>query len=418
MIKIFATILQRPMALLFFLTFLLGCAFLFFMARSTPPPIAYQEEGVYKEGGVVQDKENADTLNDAEFHELQEVDADEQSAQGVAVGGPAGEKEIIPVKQGDSGELKTKYTVLSEIVDSPSECTSLEAYDPILEVCYFGCDSKKQCNTLEKKVNAELDALDGAYTKYVNAFTEDEEDVDPQDVLARYIVEEEEWIEVEEGKGTDRYKEIWNTFASISPDQITNAYIGRYIVYRNTESDTAAFVQEISGAAPKWALYVNIDAIEESDKEENMFLLTHEFAHIMTLNSGQVDPQVDEAVCDGFFTGEGCALPESYIQKFFDEFWTQGDLIVALDYAENPDGTENPLYAKNPEAFINDYAATNPGEDIAESFASFIFKKKPTGGRKVSVESKINFFYTFPELVSLRQAVRQGLGVERIFETR
>lgn len=51
------------------------------------------------------------------------------------------------------------------------------------------------------------------------------------------------------------------------------------------------------------------------------------------------------------------------------------------------------------------YAATNPFEDIAESFTDFILLKKPADASRVESQ-KILFFYDYPELVELRDRIR------------
>ncbi len=71
--------------------------------------------------------------------------------------------------------------------------------------------------------------------------------------------------------------------------------------------------------------------------------------------------------------------------------------------AQNPD--EN--YSKNPKAFVTEYAATNTGEDIAESFVSFIFKKKINPN--TIAEQKTQFFYAYPELTKMRDTIRNAL---------
>jgi hypothetical protein len=57
--------------------------------------------------------------------------------------------------------------------------------------------------------------------------------------------------------------------------------------------------------------------------------------------------------------------------------------------------------------FLTSYAAKNPEEDIAESWAFFILSSKP---EPTSIANqKILFFYEYPELVTLRQEIRDRL---------
>jgi hypothetical protein len=70
---------------------------------------------------------------------------------------------------------------------------------------------------------------------------------------------------------------------------------------------------------------------------------------------------------------------------------------------------EEDLYARTPKHFVTEYAASSPEEDIAESFAVFILNKKSDAPSTVA-EQKTAYFYQFPELVTLRDGIRKGLG--------
>lgn len=65
------------------------------------------------------------------------------------------------------------------------------------------------------------------------------------------------------------------------------------------------------------------------------------------------------------------------------------------------------FYDKYQDQFVSDYAATNPGEDIAETYRVFVMEDKPEGN---SIrDQKIKFMYEFEELVKIRQNIRQAL---------
>jgi len=48
------------------------------------------------------------------------------------------------------------------------------------------------------------------------------------------------------------------------------------------------------------------------------------------------------------------------------------------------------FYVDHEDEFVSDYAATNPGEDIAESFATFVLKPAPSGD--TLADQKVAFF--------------------------
>jgi hypothetical protein len=56
---------------------------------------------------------------------------------------------------------------------------------------------------------------------------------------------------------------------------------------------------------------------------------------------------------------------------------------------------------------VTAYAATNPGEDIAETFVFFVYRLRPTG--TTVADEKIALLWEFPELVELRSWLRRGL---------
>ena len=64
------------------------------------------------------------------------------------------------------------------------------------------------------------------------------------------------------------------------------------------------------------------------------------------------------------------------------------------------------FYLTHRDQFVSDYSVTHPTEDIAESFAHFVFNPRPVGN---SVrDQKLLFFYEYPELVRLRGDILNG----------
>lgn len=76
----------------------------------------------------------------------------------------------------------------------------------------------------------------------------------------------------------------------------------------------------------------------------------------------------------------------------------------------NPAGYRTALdefYANHRAQFVSPYAATNPREDIAESWTEFILRPKPSGTS--IADQKVLFFYEFQELVQTREEIIQGV---------
>lgn len=413
--KYFAHILQRPMAFIFLLLFIGGCLVLLITIEKTTnlntvDEIVDNQSEVLPEdnsGDLAESTESPDDIGTLEDEVLSEI----------AIGGPDVSEPYEPVR-GDSGDEDAPYIVVSEEVQDPSLCTAQEKYDEIRQVCYFTCDTPQQCDQKEQSINELLAQIESVYDDFSGAFVEMPTEEEKLKTLAVYNIEGGEWIENETGNDLEKYKDIWAIFAAISPDEVSDQYMEKYTVYENKKSDTAAFVERIKPEENMWELSVNIAAIDEQSRTENIFLMTHEFAHILTLNESQVDTQAEESACLGYFTEEGCATQESYLGLFFDRFWSQVDI---LEMKNNQDESQNTIFEEAPDEFHNRYAATNPAEDIAESFAAFVFKAKPVAqtpeGLTVA-DQKINFFYDFPELVQIRTDIRSNVNIERKFERR
>jgi hypothetical protein len=213
----------------------------------------------------------------------------------------------------------------------------------------------------------------------------------------------------------------WQLFSSLIPRQ-NRRVVSEYMVFTDGPSNTLAAVDQILDSPTQWSVQVDIADLE--NEHALTFTLLHEYGHILTLNSTQVTPDVEAIehytdpdlmkkkaeACPYFFAGNGCSLPNSYLNLFYERFWvdieSEWAKIDALQYEQD----QQPYYAglydfyqTHRDQFVDDYATTHPDEDIAESFAYFVFSPKPSGNS--IIDQKIRFFYDFPELVSLRQDI-------------
>lgn len=129
--------------------------------------------------------------------------------------------------------------------------------------------------------------------------------------------------------------------------------------------------------------------------------LIHELAHIISMNESQMaQTQADES---DYRVEEGTFAKESYLAAYYDEFWRN---MNQKDEEDESQVTKR--YEDNPDTFISEYAATNPVEDFAETFAAFVTKDKPTG--TTILNQKIQFFYRYPKLEKIRQELRDNLN--------
>ena len=218
---------------------------------------------------------------------------------------------------------------------------------------------------------------------------------------------------------------IWNYFTALVPEK-ERAYVAEFSVISDGRENVLAAVGPTHENPTQWAL--KVDILDSSDPHTLTNTLLHEFGHLLTLNSKQVtldrlvfynpdDKNFYEraiSACDQYFTGMGCSSPNSYMNEFFNRFWT--DLYtewqdINLEEDENThDKMLDDFYKIYRDQFLTDYAATSPAEDIAESWAYFVLSPKPE--LNSIANEKILFFYEYPELVALRQEILNRLCVE------
>ncbi|MBL7058012.1 hypothetical protein ISS03_01625 [Patescibacteria group bacterium] len=301
-------------------------------------------------------------------------------------------------------EGEGEYEYLDE--EKASDCTKYEKYDEVEKYCYFECDTDEECALIEKKIENELDKLGEAYDTFSKDFQEFNGDLDvleaKSDVV--YSVSSGEKYEVASGSESKSRNKIKNWLKDILPSDFSDEYIARLVIYVDSEDDVAASVEK-SDIAGKWDIFVNEASLVDGEKEM-LFTLIHEVAHIVTLNSSQVDPDIMESVsCKQFYLDEGCPKNYSYFNSFYRTFWEgKYEVMDGYDTADQ----ESLIAGKKVEDFVTEYAMSHPVEDIAESFAAFILNND-IGKVGTVASEKVNFFSSFSELIELRYSMRQAL---------
>lgn len=257
---------------------------------------------------------------------------------------------------------------------NPAECFAGEVYDKEAQVCVLDCSFEQECLDIKVRIL-------GRFEDYLTNASAGHEDLLEVDLVrARYDVVDEE-IVLEEGEDSDEAREIWAYFQRIFPASEWAMLSGFWIFSDGYGGTTAVVIQDPTDLE-KWILLVDpadSHADGELDKVELVYTLVHEFGHLLSLNVEQVE-LIGEDDCEGtYFTGEGCSRADSYINLFYEEFWTGGDF-----------------------GFVTEYAATNAAEDFAESFAFFVLGEE-------ALNEKVEFFYGFKELVKLRDLIRMKI---------
>ncbi|MCY6372244.1 putative zinc-binding metallopeptidase [Clostridium ganghwense] len=277
-----------------------------------------------------------------------------------------------------------------------------------------GCDKNNDTakNTkIESKVKK--DKSNGQFENEMNKLMASYE-VNSNNIQLKSIGENNKEISKEDA---EKHKIMWERAKQIIPKSYLNR-IKRYEVITDGPDNILAFVNADENNKI-WTLSIDIkDAFDENGKLIGKALdetIVHEFGHILTLNHEQVVPEYDEA-SPTYVTNEGTTNKDAYLNLFYKKFWNgiHDELKRANDEKYDGNVPEEPetnldFYEKYKDQFVSDYAATNPEEDIAESFRTFVTENKPQG--KTIAEKKMLFFYDFPELVKIRKEIRGNLNL-------
>ncbi len=140
----------------------------------------------------------------------------------------------------------------------------------------------------------------------------------------------------------------------------------------------------------------------ESDREVFDEVIAHETAHVLSLNQ---DQRSDGVIAGRYSDDEGPFSDSSYLNQFYQAFWKGHYPDWSADSAR---GLASDVYDRHPDSFVTEYAATDPSEDFAESFAYFVLDRRSTS--QTERGAKLRFFYRFPELVKDRELMRAGLS--------
>ena len=214
------------------------------------------------------------------------------------------------------------------------------------------------------------------------------------DITASYRVEGDS-IVLLEGTPEDWQYQAWDRWVELVPSS-ARWRVGRFDALAG---EFEGQVEPLSNSLQVWSL-----RIAELDEELLDVALIHELGHLVSLGPTELVPATDPTVADQcvtYLSLEGCAIPGHVFERFVSSFW---DVEVGW---ESGDSAASARHAAAPSAFVSRYAATNPGEDIAETFTYFVYSLRPTG---ITVaDQKMLLLWEFPELVELRASLRRGL---------
>lgn len=324
------------------------------------------------------------------------------------------------------------FTIILSVLFSSLACVTVMGAQLPSESAPSGAPAIESFPTIQPALETcpvVTDKIMAAATTFVEG---ESELLDEEVYLVTYLVEgdkifspqyEDVSAELQEAQNDAAlHQQVWSYFTALIPvDQ--REVIREYSIITDGQDGSLAAVTQTWDDPNHWALEVDI---ADSREYYNLtFTLVHEFGHLLTLGPEQVPPSIpvftnpedddlyfeEVSQCPQYFPGEGCANPDSYINAFFNRFWADiHEEWNDINLEEDEDTYYirlDEFYYKYEDHFLTDYAATNPEEDIAESWSFFVLAPKPAGD--IIAEQKILFFYEYPELVQLRAQILNNL---------
>jgi len=199
---------------------------------------------------------------------------------------------------------------------------------------------------------------------------------------------------------------VWSALPPAVRSRVSRLQL--FVVPRGVEDASDGTVTESEDGAG-WTLSLDDGEAEsavrggsESDRELFDEVVAHEAAHVLSLSR---DQRSGGPAAGRYSDEEGPFSEGSYLNLFYQRFW-KGRYPDWSPDAHRDQAAE--VYDRHPDSFVTEYAATDPSEDFAESFAGFVLGRRSTS--QTERGAKIRFFYDFPELVEDRDFMRSAFS--------
>lgn len=207
-----------------------------------------------------------------------------------------------------------------------------------------------------------------------------------------------------------KHLEMWQFVTRLLPYE----FRGRLVEFEifHGEDELLGYVAPINdGDLSRWKFALAIDAANNLEainfKDLFTYVVIHEYGHVLTLNEEEIKSNFNN--CNTFEIQEGCPTVSAYINQNFQIGWAD----IYDEFEQLNEDEFGDFYEKYQNRFSSDYAATNPGEDVAEVFAFFITSEQPPRGNSIA-DQKIKSMYNQPYLVDLREKIRQNPTVRAL----
>lgn len=204
-----------------------------------------------------------------------------------------------------------------------------------------------------------------------------------------------------------KHQAMWDYYIQLIPSKARQRIV-EFEVFHG-EEEILGYVAPVDDSdLSRWRMGLAIDVVDRLNsvdlQTDFAYTIIHEVGHVLTLDDTQIDSGTGIGACGAFHIDEGCSTPESYINEIYNIGWA--DIMPEFNQIEDEDQGYN-FYLKYQDRFVSEYASSNPAEDIAEVFTVFVTSNQKPRGNTIA-DQKVRTFYERPEMVNLREEIRQS----------
>ena len=213
---------------------------------------------------------------------------------------------------------------------------------------------------------------------------------------------------------TDIHMAIWEDIKKIISSTYL-AYLQQFIIFNGEKNRVGGYVSSRDSQLKKWDIGIAINLIGKSIAlfnyytiKQSHYIITHEFAHLLSLNGDQIDTNISKNACTTVYIFNACAKETSYIYAFYKDFWKDNE-------TKWKGKTAKEIHKENLTSFTGEYAATAVYEDFAESFAYFVLVKNipPLLPTSLGYDKKAHFFNRYEKTKNMKTTIRTNLNLTK-----
>ncbi len=170
-------------------------------------------------------------------------------------------------------------------------------------------------------------------------------------------------------------QQLWQVVAATAPADVL-AYVDELLVFdadlsggADTSVGEVVSLKQSTERSSHWRLSLAPNGATDVDVA---ITVAHEVGHLVSLGAKETTGQSEQA-CTGTFV-DGCLRDDAALLSFLDDTWSKDewDAWDTADATSDDAARQKALqtfYDQHAGSFVDEYAATHPAEDFAETFA-------------------------------------------------